>query len=313
MEKKLAIKGHPTRGNKVIEILKMMGGKNHHNLNGLFSENAYYFIGGPHNDEILGGEYMFGNENIYWFTLEEFLKKYPFKIGDKVRIPEYESEVQICKMRWDQICHVVEYLVYRNNDEEWYTTDELLEYNAIDLVEKHYQEQCGEMLKNITLKHISESGMVNINEIPSFELMFKINDELRYKIPDGYEISEVSKDKVYIKPIKSKYPTTYEECLVMTSYDKEERILHLLEKFKQLFICRDAYWKIAGEKLELGKPWKPDWDSGKLVYCISVSGNTIGKGKWYTDNKILAFPTEEMRDAFYENFKELIEQCKELL
>ena len=27
----------------------------------------------------------------------------------------------------------------------------------------------------------------------------------------------------------------------------------------------------------------------------------------------LAFPTEEMRDAFYENFKELIEECKELL
>jgi hypothetical protein len=29
--------------------------------------------------------------------------------------------------------------------------------------------------------------------------------------------------------------------------------------------------------------------------------------------KILAFPTEEMRDTFYENFKDLIEQCKELL
>ena len=27
----------------------------------------------------------------------------------------------------------------------------------------------------------------------------------------------------------------------------------------------------------------------------------------------LSFPTEEMRDAFYENFKDLIEQCKELL
>ena len=28
---------------------------------------------------------------------------------------------------------------------------------------------------------------------------------------------------------------------------------------------------------------------------------------------ILEFPTEEMRDAFYENFKELINECKELL
>ena len=30
-------------------------------------------------------------------------------------------------------------------------------------------------------------------------------------------------------------------------------------------------------------------------------------------NTVLAFPTKEMRDAFYENFKDLIEQCKELL
>ena len=30
-------------------------------------------------------------------------------------------------------------------------------------------------------------------------------------------------------------------------------------------------------------------------------------------NVILAFPTDEMRDAFYENFNELIGSCKELL
>ena len=30
-------------------------------------------------------------------------------------------------------------------------------------------------------------------------------------------------------------------------------------------------------------------------------------------NSILVFPTKEMRDAFYENFKDLIEECKELL
>ena len=33
----------------------------------------------------------------------------------------------------------------------------------------------------------------------------------------------------------------------------------------------------------------------------------------YTHDCPFAFPTEEMRDAFYENFKDLIEQCKELL
>ena len=105
MSKKLAIKGHPTRGKEVIELLEMLGGKNCYNLNGLFSENAYYFIGGPHNNEILGGEYMFGNEKIYWFTLEEFLKKYPYKVGDKVVYTKYgdncdDYPVIIESMKW---------------------------------------------------------------------------------------------------------------------------------------------------------------------------------------------------------------------
>lgn len=30
-------------------------------------------------------------------------------------------------------------------------------------------------------------------------------------------------------------------------------------------------------------------------------------------NKILIFPAEEMRDAFYKNFKSEIKRCKELL
>ena len=49
------------------------------------------------------------------------------------------------------------------------------------------------------------------NKFPSFEPMFKMNDELEYKIPDGYEITEVSKDKVFIKPIKPKYPNVVVE------------------------------------------------------------------------------------------------------
>ena len=38
---------------------------------------------------------------------------------------------------------------------------------------------------------------------------------------------------------------------------------------------------------------------------------TLSDNNW--SNRILAFPTIEMRDAFHDNFKDLIEQCKELL
>ena len=48
-------------------------------------------------------------------------------------------------------------------------------------------------------------------------------------------------------------------------------------------------------------------------FTISNKCNKIylNNTAWYAE--VLSFPTAEMRDVFYENFKDLIEQCKELL
>lgn len=82
MRKKLAIKEHSTRGKEVIELLEMLGGKNFYNWSG-FGGYAYYVIEGYQN-KIKAGEYIFGDDDMYLFTLEEFWEKYPFKVGDKV-------------------------------------------------------------------------------------------------------------------------------------------------------------------------------------------------------------------------------------
>ena len=82
---------------------------------------------------------------------------------------------------------------------------------------------------------------------------------------------------------------------------------------QNLIKCRDAYWKIAGEEMGLDKPWNPNWNELTPKYTIVVIENKLVKQFALTQNFILAFPTEEMRDTFHENFKELIEQCKELL
>lgn len=64
----------------------------------------------------------------------------------------------------------------------------------------------------------------------------------------------------------------------------------------------------------LGKPLEPDWEKAdERKYCIVNTEGNIAKWVQKTTNKILAFPTEEMRDEFYENFKVLIESVKELL
>ena len=145
--------------------------------------------------------------------------------------------------------------------------------------------------------------------------------------------------KWFVVKKKSKYPETYEECcevLSIPSYYnlryytiehgrhefatlKELDLLqNNLNTLSRLLICCKAYWKLAGEEMGLNKPWEPDYDSGVNKYGIICMNGVVQKSNPTTNwerhlNKVLDFPTEEMRDAFYEAFNEFIEECKELL
>ena len=152
-----------------------------------------------------------------------------------------------------------------------------------------------------------------------------------FYVPEDYVLkdennNEILTSKIILEKKKKEYPKTYEECFNICFGNKHHIIQvvgldglgdnkELFESFIKLKLCRDAYWKIAGEEMGLGKPWEPDYESENcgVKYCIGTASNEIIKCTVYTDNSILSFPTTEMRDAFYENFKELIEQCKELL
>jgi hypothetical protein len=146
-----------------------------------------------------------------------------------------------------------------------------------------------------------------------------------YDLPEGYHFVDengnvIDTTKILIKKNPPTYPTTYVDCckvigcraiIGFTGLDDEEE--NLYGKFIALKRCRDAYWKIAGEQMGLGKPWEPDWNESKPKYTIAVIENKLVKHYALTQHCILAFPTEEMRDEFHDNFKDLIEQCKELL
>ena len=83
--------------------------------------------------------------------------------------------------------------------------------------------------------------------------------------------------------------------------------LTLLNAYKKLIDCRNAYWKIIGEEMGLGKPWEPS--ENDRVAAICGLGNKVTTPFHYGAVSLLEFPTEEIRDIFYENFKTLIETC----
>ncbi len=135
-----------------------------------------------------------------------------------------------------------------------------------------------------------------------------------YKIPKGYEFDCIKNNEIILKPKQLEYPKNYKECcdvLGINTMDNDAQGYKgdLIISFQELIIARDAYYKIAGEQMGLGKPWEPNFDD---IYT-NLEYIKINKGYYIYSSRAFAFPNKEIRDSFHENFKETIKQCKELL
>lgn len=76
----IAIQGHLDRGNEVIQILKNLGGINRMNHTGRYAKYFYYISG----DDNTIAWTCIRPQHLGVYTLEEFEKKFPFKIGETV-------------------------------------------------------------------------------------------------------------------------------------------------------------------------------------------------------------------------------------
>ena len=265
-----------------------------------------------------------------------------YKVGDKVRIKSldqyYKNRDKIDQVDCGNACFIrsmttlcekivtissvlptLEVYRIKEDDGIFNWTDEMFE----GLLE----EETYDFLK---------TGKQNLPSLNDF--MDMLNNEI--KLPEGYIFKDengniINATKIVLEKKKKEYPKTYEECCKVLGFlnidlcfnadyrrfdaSKEQwKRLGLMNQFYKLLICRDAYLKIAGEEMGLKEPWKPDYDSGVNKYGIICMNGIVQKTYPSTNwerhlNKILDFPTEEMRDVFYENFKSEIESCNELL
>lgn len=263
----LAIEGHVIRGKEVIEILEMLGGTNRENCWGVFDTRLYLINAFGYIED----RSLRDNSNYQIYTLEEFLEKFPYKVGDRVIIEKYGQIFEILSARW---CDERNIVIYQTSN-GWYYANELQPY------------------KEETMKEI-----------------------IKIDIPKGYEFAGVDDDnqQVVFEKIGYQYPKTYEECRKIlgckaddffTNFgcngceveisDYEDKIDDLVQNFRKLRYARDAYWKIAG--------WNPKVKSD--VFYMNTLPSYL--------RDLFPMPTEEMVNAFYENFKDKLEICKELL
>ena len=311
MEKKLAIKGHPTRGKEVIELLEMMGGVNVDSHKGHFPDEwkSSYYIYGDNTIQFARDEFLL-KLNFVIFTLEEFLEKFPYKVGDKVKL-YYQDEEE------DRYCSAIPSTIIGMR---WDKSRGEVAYKMKGIKRECYKDEISYDNNN---EHSAVIADINLNRAD-------YADEVEINLGD-YEI-EVRDGRTFAVLKKPTYPTNYQECCQVLGLPMQNALEYInkdcnkhdyyndlqstLNCFVSLKICRDAYWKIAGEQMGLGKLWKPDFtNDDEERYGIYTAANKVVKDFCGVGdvNTILTFPTEEMRDAFFNAFREDIEKCKELL
>ena len=152
-------------------------------------------------------------------------------------------------------------------------------------------------------------------------------------LPDDWEVKEVVDNKIIIREKEKELPKTWKDCAIIINNvdtinanseiinfdisclsepidEKDYKIVpeglgKPMLALCKLLVCRNAWWKQLG--------WKPDWEDEGVKYCITNALSRVSTTRNYENNRILVFPTEEVRDQFLDSFRGLIEEAKELL
>ena len=152
-----------------------------------------------------------------------------------------------------------------------------------------------------------------------------------WNVPEGYELDkeQSTETKVVLKKIDDKRVDSWQEyCKLMKDKDScfvdmngNIRTTHFLAtaavgefEYKEDAVAFAALYKLICLRRNWVGNWKPDWKDGDdPKHIIVIDRNSVKIGVRRCVNSPLAFPTEELCEAFLATFKDLLEQAKPLL
>ena len=283
---KLAIQGHLDRGNEVIQILKDLGGINRMNHSGRYP-NYFYYISGD--DNTIAWTSVRPN-HLGVFTLEEFEKEFPFKVGDRVISITTGCIGTISKCNKNGCC----YVKYDNGNTacafgHYLKLYKEMERNVTLSLEKakEWYNKGGE-LREIALQAFSEW---ELNTLPRSWKDYCKNYPIKPEeiFIDGYS-------KFIVNNVGDRNPV--HDKNICPSRKSAEAHLAMI----QLEQLRDCWWN----------GWEPTWDISEK-WCIRLWGNELSIGIATNISRFLTFPTKEMAEEFLKCFKDLIELAKDLI
>ena len=152
--------------------------------------------------------------------------------------------------------------------------------------------------------------------------------QVKINIPEGYVIDEENStfELIKFKKVEKELPTSWKELKNVKGYyinldneiQKYEELTTVQAKdvfpTKELAEAALALAQLLQLREAYNDGWQPDWkNNDQPKYTIHNAMEVIEKEVKYVWNTILAFPNKELRDKFFENFKDLLEVAKPLL
>ena len=272
---KIVIQGHPTRGKEVVEILKSFGGKSI--FAGLgFNERYYYYI----NSNNIIRESLITiktKEEFKLYTLEEFEKEFPFKVGDKVVWDKdnYTTVRTVLRIDYSDLAGI-KYAITAFGEANCFW-----EVDANEL--KSYKEMKEERNITLTLDKAKE--------------WYKKGGELKEVALQAFSEQELNPLPRSWEEYNEKYGGV---CLSTRYTNTSLKNYDAIIKLGQLRDC----WR---------KGWIPDYTKTYKKFRIKKLG-TEYIVDWSTGlSDFLVFQTEELAKEFLKCFRDLIEKAGDLI
>lgn len=284
---KITIKGHPTRGKEVIQILENLGGKNTSNHKG--KDNYAYYISKIDN-RIYKTSLLFSEYKHY--TLEEFEREFPFKIGDRVITITTNLRGIITNLKengWYYVkcdnghfvCIFRQHLkLYKEMKEERNIT------LTLDKAKEWYKK--GGELKEVALQAYSEEELTKVELPKTWEEFCK-----NHMINDSEAHVNSCSDICYED---ANYRDSLYDRNVCPSKKSAEAHLAMIQ-LEQLRDC----WR---------QGWKPT--PHQTVFAIKFAINGLGVYE-YCSREFLSFKDRKTATEFLKCFRDLIEKAGDLI
>lgn len=317
--KKIAIKGHPTRGEDIIKILKSLGGINERYLKGTQPEVYYYLK--DHN-YIRCKSYSVIMNEYDCYTLEEYEQKF-LNTMKNIAIHGHSTRNKDIIKTLESLGGNNTYLYKGNSTDMYYYINDAnqIDCDPWEYIEAKYKTYTIEEYEQIQNNMEKRNIQIDITtardwykqggDLKKVALQAFSEKELRVLPASWKEYCEINPylimDKEFflapdgtVNNITQKCYRRVDFTLAMSSKKRAEQFV-VLSKLIQI---RDYY----------NQDWEPDWTNTKQEkYVIGSAHNELFIDVFLNVSHIFSFKTRELVNEFFENFKEDLEFIKEFL